>query len=93
MVVLRSLNQTWIIFVGSLLGSIFGIMGSVAGLMKVVEGVLERYEKKKRAERYVEEKVRKRIEICQQIFQRELFSKWRKVAPAVYEIKETYCGK
>ena len=93
MVVLRNLNQTWILFVGSLLGSIFGLMGSVAGLMKVTEGFLERYQKRKMAERILEERVRKRREICEQIFQVERLGKWGKVAPEVYEVKETYCGK
>lgn len=38
----RVLKNTWIIFVGALLGSVFGIMGSIASVMGVVENVVEK---------------------------------------------------
>ena len=38
----RDLNNSWIIFIGTLLGSVFGIMGSIATLMGIVEDLLKR---------------------------------------------------
>ena len=35
----RTLNNTWVIFIGGLLGSVFGIMGLVAALMGISESV------------------------------------------------------
>lgn len=35
----RILNNTWIIFIGALLGSVFGIIGSVATLMGITESL------------------------------------------------------
>lgn len=33
----RHLNQTWMTFLGVILGSIFGLLGTIGGFMKVVE--------------------------------------------------------
>ena len=42
----RVLNNTWLIFVGTLLGSVFGIMGSIATAMRFVEGVVKKGKKR-----------------------------------------------
>ena len=42
----RLLNQTWLIFIGTVLGSVFGMMGTVAALMRLTENFTEKFEKK-----------------------------------------------
>ena len=42
----RELINTWIIFLGTLLGSVFGIMGSIASVMGFVEGVVKKGKEK-----------------------------------------------
>ena len=42
----RSLNNSWVMFIGTLLGSVFGIMGSIATLMGSVESLTGSFQKK-----------------------------------------------
>ena len=42
----RELINTWMIFLGTLLGSVFGIMGSITSVMGVVEGVVKKGKEK-----------------------------------------------
>ena len=44
---LRYLNETFIIAVNALLGSVFGIMGAIGAVMKITEGSYVRYKKKR----------------------------------------------
>ena len=62
----RSLNNSWLIFLGGLLGSVFGIMGSIATLMGVVERVAKTVGKIVEEKRRIQEGNRKRnlLEAC-----------------------------
>ena len=42
----RTLNNSWVMFIGTLLGSVFGIMGSIASLMGSVESLTGKFQKK-----------------------------------------------
>ena len=46
MVFQRVINQSWIIFVGALLGSVFGLMGTFASFMGLIENFSEKLEKR-----------------------------------------------
>ena len=49
MITQRIVNQSWIIFVGALLGSVFGLMGTFASFMGLIENFSERLEKRNNA--------------------------------------------
>ena len=93
MQVLRIEKQTWIVFMGSLLGSVFGMMASVAGAMKGVEGCTEKYKKKNKAKRFLDSKISKACELRSQLHYEEWICEGRKVVPSVYEMKETQADK
>jgi hypothetical protein len=50
----RILNSSLFVFVGSLLGSIFGLMGSFAGFMSFTENFVDSYHNKKVKKRTID---------------------------------------
>ena len=90
---LRVLNQTWFIFVGSILGSIFGLMGSVAGLMNVIENISDKYTRKIDAKCALNKLVLKNLELTRQIEPEDDIHKGNRIVPLVYELSETYCER
>ena len=93
MQVLRIEKQTWLLFMGSLLGSVFGLMASVAGIMKGFEGVTEKYKKISKLKNSLNIRISKASELRSQIFYEEWICGGRKVVPSVYEIRETQGDK
>ena len=85
----RLLNQTWLIFIGTVLGSVFGLMGTIAALMRLTENFSDRFEKKYVRKVNLKEKILKNITLIQEfsIYQRAVID--RKVVPMKYEINET----
>lgn len=82
----RLVNQTWLVFIGTLLGSVFGMMGTVAALMKFTEMFSDKYEKKKYRKVNLKEKIENRIVL-------EGHNDWfdyrkgnSKISPTIYEI-------
>lgn len=91
----RLVNQTWLVFIGSLLGSIFGLMGSVTGLMKLIEIMTEKYERRKVQKAELKSKVLKNLRIREQIVYQDVVKGKGivKVTPGTLENKDTYCEK
>ena len=90
---MRVLNQTWFIFIGSILGSIFGLMGSVASLMKIVESFSDIYKKKTDRKKTLNKVIKKNLEIARQISPEDEIHKVNKIVPYAYELSETYCER
>ena len=59
----RKLNRSFIIFIGGLIGSIFGIMGAIGTMMRFSERVLEKYNYKILRKYYIKKtmKSKKRV--------------------------------
>ncbi|CAG9319092.1 unnamed protein product [Blepharisma stoltei] len=55
LVTARYYNQTWIVFLTTLLGSIFGVMGALGGIMKVVEKNWIKIKNKRHYKRHLEQ--------------------------------------
>ena len=85
----RLLNQTWLVFFGTLLGSIFGLMGTVAALMNFTEVFSERVKKKFVAKKKTSELLNKRNLLFHEFENNDFIKGGRKVAPMAYEINET----
>ena len=82
----RLVNQTWLVFIGTLLGSVFGMMGTVAALMNFTEMIYDKYDKKKYRKLNLRQKIENRIVLEGQ-------NNWfadrksnSKVVPTIYEI-------
>jgi hypothetical protein len=89
----RVVNQTGLIFVGSLLGSIFGLMGSVAVFMKVVEEFSEKYERRKKNRERMEKQMENRERIKEEIYPQYVVTKSSKVSPQKYKIRDTFAAE
>ena len=89
----RLISQTWLAFVGSLLGSIFGLMGTVAALMNFTEVFSDKVQKKIVAKKKMGELLGKRNSLIHELRGDSVAKAYRKVVPMAYEINETGMGK
>ena len=74
MITQRIVNQSWIIFVGALLGSVFGLMGTFASFMSLIENFYDKLEKKKNEKVKLRVINEKRLEISS-VFKPETWKK------------------
>lgn len=89
----RRLNQTWLIFIGTLLGSIFGLMGTFAALMNFTENLNERVQNKLTIKKKINKLAIKRNMLINQFEIDDYVKPKGKVTPAIYEVNETAMGK